>query len=221
MKLYSYYRSTAAYRVRIALNYKDIAYELIPINLITDAHLNANYRQQNPQARVPTLVDEGVTFGQSMAILEYLNEKYPEPPLLPQDLQERAWVRYFAQIIVSDVHPLNNSGVIRYLKSPLGLDGEQVTAWYHHWLKCGFDALEQLVMQRDRSGPFCAGDTLSMADVCLIPQMFNAARFNFSMQDYPKLRNIYAHCMTLPAFQQAQPEKQPDYDASRPNTVAP
>ncbi len=221
MKLYTYYRSTAAYRVRIVLNYKQIAHELMPINLITDEHLDQQYRQCNPQARVPYLEDNGFGFGQSMAMLEYLEEKYPEPALLPSQLQERAWIRYLSQIIVSDIHPLNNSGVLRYLKSPLQLNSDQVTTWYHHWLKCGFDALEAIITQRGHTGPFCAGAALSFADVCLIPQIFNADRFHFPMHSYPTLRRIYAHCMTLPYFQQAEPQQQPDYDEVRPNTVVP
>jgi maleylacetoacetate isomerase len=210
MKLYTYYRSTAAYRVRIALNYKQIAYESIPVNLLEGKQFNSDYAAVNPQMRVPTLVDGKLVLGQSMAILEYLEEKYPTVSLLPDGLTERAQVRFIAQLIASDIHPLNNTGVLKYLKETLHQDQKAVTAWYHHWLKTGFDALETLLSGENVKGNFCFGESVTLADVCLIPQISNAFRFEFSMDAYPRLMEIYHHCLTLPAFDKARPENQAD-----------
>jgi len=206
MKLYHYYQSSAAYRIRIALNYKQIPCELVTVDLSQRAQLTADYQQHNKQGKVPTLEDEGATFGQSVAILEYLEEKYPLPPLLPTDLQARAWVRYLTQIIVSDMHPLmNNSRVIPYLRSNFNLTDAQITQWFHTWLKQGFDALEANLNDKpDRI--FCYGDHPTFADACLIPQIYNAHRFNFSMENYPILMRIYTHCCALPYFAEAAPE---------------
>lgn len=208
MKLYTYYRSTAAYRVRIALNYKQIDCELFPINLLDEKQFDSDYEAVNPQMRVPTLIDEGSIIGQSMAILEYLEEKYPKPALLPEDIEQRAKVRFIAQLIACDIHPLNNVGVLKYLKQTLHQEQKAVNDWYHHWLKKGFDALETLLSSN--KGDFCFGESLTLADVCLIPQISNAFRFEFPMEPYPRLMEIYQHCLTLPCFEKARPENQVD-----------
>ena len=220
MKLYSYYRSTAAFRVRIALQYKGLDYEYIPVNLIQNKQLEKSYRDHNPQGRVPTLEDGDLKVGQSMAILEYLEEKYPQPALLPKDLKARAWIRYFSQIIVSDIHPLNNSGSINFLRDQLDQPQQQITAWYHHWLRQGFDALETLLRDNLHRGPYCCGASPTFADICLIPQVYNADRFEFSMENYPLIREINDYCLTQPFFAKATPENQPDY-VSRLNTATP
>jgi maleylacetoacetate isomerase len=208
MKLYTYYRSTAAYRVRIALNYKQVDYDSIPVNLLEGKQFNQDYEAVNPQMRVPTLVDGTFILGQSMAILEYLEEKYPKPALLPDDLAERAQVRFIAQLIASDIHPLNNVSVLNYLKQTLHHDQKTVNEWYFNWLEKGFNALETLLAAK--KGPFALGDTLTIADVCLIPQISNAFRFGFSMDAYPRLLDINEHCLTLPFFEKAKPENQAD-----------
>ncbi|OGV26012.1 MAG: maleylacetoacetate isomerase [Legionellales bacterium RIFCSPHIGHO2_12_FULL_37_14] len=211
MKLYSYYRSSAAYRVRIALNYKNLAYDIIPVNLLQKAHLKADYKQINNQGRVPTLLDDNIKIAQSAAILEYLEEIYPEPSLLPKDIPARAWVRYLAQIIISDIHPLNNASVLNYLKETLGQDQNAVTNWIHHWIKQGFDSLESLLATHPKCQNFCFGDTPTFADCALIPQIYNAYRFNFPVDNYKTLRRIYDHCLTLSYFAKARPENQPDF----------
>lgn len=211
LQLYSYYRSTAAYRVRIALNYKSIPYEIIPINLLLNENLNESYLLHNKQKRVPTLVDGDFEVGQSSAILEYLEEKYPQPALLPNDFKARAWVRYLAQIIISDMHPLNNISVLRFLKDPLKHEQSDITLWYHHWLKQGFDALESILVNHPDCKNFCYGSVPTLADLCLIPQIYNANRFEFSMDAYPTLQRINKHCLLLPYFEQARPENQVDY----------
>lgn len=212
MKLYTYYRSTAAYRVRIALNYKNIAYESIPVNLLESEQFGIEYSAINPQMRVPTLIDSDGNheffLGQSMAILEYLEEKFPEPALLPQNILQRAKMRSLCQLIACDIHPLNNVGVLQYLRKNFHQEKEGVDAWYFHWLTKGFDALE--ILLEDNTGPFCFGETLTMADICLIPQIYNAFRFEFPMNAYPKLLAIYQHCMPLKAFDKAKPENQSD-----------
>ncbi len=211
MQLYSYYRSTAAYRIRIALQYKKLNYECIPVNLLKGQHHDENYVIYNPQRRVPTLIDNGFVLGQSMAILEYLEEQYPTPTILPGDPQERAWVRSIAQIIACDIHPLNNLGVLKYLGDKLHHSKEEITSWYHHWLKQGFDPIENLLQQNSAREHYCLGNTPTFADICLVPQVYNAHRFEFSMNDYPIIREINDYCLTQPFFEQARPENQPDY----------
>lgn len=220
MKLYSYYRSTAAYRVRIALNYKGLDYEYIPVNLIQNQQLEQSYRNHNPQGRVPTLQDGNFELGQSMAILEYLEEKYPQPELLPKDIKARAWIRYFSQIIACDIHPLNNSGSVNFLRNQLDQSQEKITAWYHHWLREGFDALETLLKNNSHHGPYCWGSAPTFADLCLIPQVYNASRFEFSMENYPLIQEINAYCLQQAFFEKAIPENQPDY-VNRLNTATP
>lgn len=210
MQLYTYYRSTAAYRVRIALHYKGISYESIPVNLPHDEQMQQNYRQHNPEGRVPTLVDGAFELGQSAAILEYLEEKYPNPTILPLDIQKRAWVRYLAQIIISDIHPLNNIGVLKFLQGPLGQDQAHVMEWYHHWLKLGFDTIETMLTNNPDSDNFCCGTHVTMADICLIPQVYNAYRFEFPMTAYPSILRIHDHCLSLPYFAKSRPEVQVD-----------
>lgn len=211
MKLYSYFRSTAAYRVRIALQFKNLEHDIVPVNLLDGKQFEATYLDENPQARVPTLTDDGLTIGQSMAMLEYLEEKYPEPPLLPKDPEGRAWIRYVANIVACDIHPLNNSGVINYLKKDLSHDQNETTIWYHHWLRLGFDALENLLVNNPNTSRCCWGDDVTFADLCLIPQIYNAHRFNFPMDNYPLLNKINEYCLGLPYFEKARPENQADF----------
>lgn len=210
LTLYTYFRSSAAFRVRIALNFKGLAYHAVPIHLVRDGgeQKKPGYRAINPQGRVPSLViDDGrATLTQSLAIIEYLDEVHPEPPLLPTDPLRRAKVRAMAQIVACDVHPINNSGTLAYLKTAVGASQEKVDAWYAHFVRDGLAALEQAV----EPGPYCLGGRVTIADLCLVPQMFNAARFRVPVDDFPRLNAIMAACMTLPAFAAARPDAQPD-----------
>lgn len=211
MKLYTYYRSTAAYRVRIALHYKNLAYEAIPIDLTQGAQQQQDYKIHNPQGAVPTLIDGQFEFGQSMAMLEYLEEKYPNPSLLPQEVNARAWIRYFSQIIVCDIHPVNNLSILKFLREKFAHSEEEVMQWYHNWLRQGFDALEILLKQNTKRGQYCWGDTPTFADACLIPQVYNAYRFKFPMDNYPLILSINEHCLNQSFFDKARPENQPDF----------
>ncbi len=212
MKLYSYWRSSAAYRVRIALNLKGLDYEVVPVHLLKEGgeQYLAEYRSRNPQGLLPALVDGDICLGQSLAILDYLEERYPEPPLLPQTLAERSFARQFSLAVACDIHPLNNLRVLKYLKQTMQQEDEARNAWYHHWIKTGFSALEQLLNGRNRQGPYCLGRQVTIADACLVPQMYNARRFEVSMNDYPNLVEIEQACMELEAFRQAAPENQVD-----------
>jgi len=206
VKLYTYFRSSAAYRVRIALNLKGVAYDSVSINLLTGEQREEGYRAINPQGRVPSL-DIGVaTLIQSPAILEYLDECYPEPPLLPVGAVNRAKVRAIASLIGCDIHPLNNSGTIAYLKKRLGHDQATADEWYAHWVREGFDAIERLI----EPGPYAFGSRITLADVYLVPQVFNARRFNVSLDAYPKIAAVDAACAGHKAFQDAAPASQPD-----------
>ena len=208
MKLYTYFRSSAAYRTRIALNLKKISYEAIPIHLTRDGgqHKSAEYRAINPQMRVPALkLDSGDIIVQSLAIIEYLEETCPNPPLLPKGALERAQVRAVSQIVACDIHPLNNLVALNYLKK-LGHDQAAVDEWYASWVKTGFDAIEPLL----KPGPYAFGSEPGMADICLVPQIFNARRFKVSLDAYPKIAGVEAACAKLEAFDQARPENQPD-----------
>ena len=206
MKLYTYFRSSAAYRVRIALNLKGVAYDSVSINLLTGEQREEGYRAINPQGRVPSL-DIGVaTLIQSPAILEYLDECYPEPPLLPVGAVNRAKVRAVASLIGCDIHPLNNSGTIAYLKKRLGHDQATADEWYAHWVCEGFDVIERLI----EPGPYAFGSRITLADVYLVPQVFNARRFNVSLDAYPKIAAVDAACAGHKAFQEAAPASQPD-----------
>lgn len=208
MKLYDYYRSTACYRVRIALNLKHISYEAIPVHLINhggEQHQSA-YLELNPQGLVPALNDNEHILTQSLSIIEYLDELNPTPPLLPHSPLGRAHVRSLAMSIACDIHPLNNLRVLQQLKEQFQATENQVHAWYHHWLKEGFDAIEKTLQQLPRKNKICYGNDVSLADICLIPQVYNAQRFNFPMENYPLIREINEHCLTLPAFVQAAPK---------------
>lgn len=210
MKLYSYFRSSAAYRVRIALNLKQIAYEIQPVHLVKNEQQQANYVALNPSQLVPTLIDQDQALSQSLSILEYLEEQYPEKPLLPKDVIERAQVRAFAQVIACDIHPLDNLRVLKYLKNDLAVSDEQKNQWYQHWIIEGFKSLEKQLQHSN--GKFCFGTQATFADCCLIPQVYNAKRFKIELSAFPKIESIYQHCLTLPAFLHAAPEQQPDWE---------
>ena len=209
MKLYTYFRSSAAYRVRIALNLKNIAYDMAPVHLVRDGgeHRKPAYKAINPQMRLPSLaLGDGTVLVQSPAILEYLDEVYPDPPLLPKDPVERAKVRAVAAIVGCDIHPLNNSGTLAYIKSAFGQDQTAVDRWYVHWITTGFEAIEQLIAP----GPYALGDSVSLADVYLVPQLFNARRFKVPLEAFPKIAAADAACSDLKAFVDAAPPNQPD-----------
>jgi len=209
VKLYSYFRSSAAYRVRIALNLKGLAYETTPIHLVRDGGHNKRpeYRAVNPQMRVPALVaSSGEVLIQSLAIIEYLEETHPEPPLLPKDPLARARVRALAHIIACDIHPLNNTSPLRYLKNEMHQQQSAIDAWYHHWIVTGFEALEALA----RPAPYACGAQVTLADLCLVPQIYNARRLRVPLHNFPKIIGIEAACLALPAFDRARPENQPD-----------
>ncbi len=209
MKLYSYFRSSAAYRARIALNLKGVAYEMESIHLTRGGgqqHSPA-YRAINPQRRVPALkLDNGEVLIQSLAIIEYLDEVFPKPPLLPADPVARAHVRAVAQAIACDIHPLNNTGPLFYLKNELKHDQAAINAWYAHWVTVGFEAVEALL----RPGPYAFGGEVTLADICIVPQVANARRFNVPLDKFPKIVAVDAACLALPAFDKARPENQPD-----------
>ncbi|HXF90840.1 MAG TPA: maleylacetoacetate isomerase [Candidatus Nitrosotenuis sp.] len=209
MQLYSYFRSSTSFRVRIALNLKGLTYSIIPINLRHQDHLSPSYLAINPQGIVPTLIDQGRTLTQSLAILEYLEEHYPNPALLPSDPFNRAEVRSVAHLIGCDIHPLNNLKVLMFLESRYGLNDDQKSQWYHHWIHHRFHPLEQLLLRT--SGHFCFSNQISLADVCLIPQVYNAIRFQVDLTPYPTISSIYSHCLTLPSFIHALPEHQTDW----------
>jgi maleylacetoacetate isomerase len=209
VKLYSYFRSSAAYRVRIALNLKGLAYETVPIHLIKDGgrHKSPEYRAINPQMRVPSLVlPSGEVLVQSLAIINYLDEVHKEPPLLPADAPTRAHARAIAEIIACDIHPLDNLAPLNYLRDPLGHDQDAVRAWYHHWIIEGFDAIETMI----KPGPYAFGAAATIADICLVPQVANARRFKVPLDKYPSIVAVDAACQKLPAFDKARPENQPD-----------
>ena len=210
MKLYSYFRSSAAYRVRIALNLKKLSYETEPVHLVKNEQLLESYKAINPSQLVPTLIDGAYTFSQSISILEYLEEQYPTQPLLPKDIIERAKVRAFAQSIACDIHPINNLRVLKYLQNDLSLNDEQKKYWYQHWIVEGFKSLEAQL--EHSNGQFCFGTQPTFADCCLIPQVYNAKRFKVDLSPFPKIESIYQHCLTIPAFLHAVPEQQPDWE---------
>jgi maleylpyruvate isomerase len=213
MKLYSYFRSSAAFRVRIALNLKQLDYEIAAIHLRRNDQSKPDYRGINPQGLVPTLEDGARTLTQSMAIIEYLDEIHPEPPLLPRDPGDRARVRALADIVACDIHPINNLRVLRYLTHQLGHDEAAIGRWYNHWIAAGFEALEPLLAGDSRTGAFCHGDSPGLADVTLVPQVVNAERYQLDLSPYPTLTRIYETCMRIEAFTAAHPSNQPDYEA--------
>ena len=212
MKLYTYWRSSSAYRVRIALNLKDVEYESVPVHLVKDGgrQKSAEYLKLNPQGLVPVLVDGDIVLRQSLAIIEYLDEKYPQPPLLPESAKGRARVRGLAYLIADEIQPMNNLGVQKYLTHQAGLDQQQLDDWYRHWITAGFTALEQLLANGGQSGQFCHGDTPALADCCLVPQLYNARRYRCDLKAFPTLTRIEKNCSQVLAFQQAEPENQPD-----------
>jgi maleylacetoacetate isomerase len=212
MKLYTFFRSSASFRVHIALNLKGLKYEQAPIHLRRGGgeQLSAAYKAINPQALVPALEDGGKILTQSLAIIEYLEERYPQPPLLPRDPADKAVVRSMALIIACEVHPIQNLRVLQYVKREYNQSDEQVNRWAQHWIDLGLAALEQTIVAQARRGRFCFGDTPTLADICLVPQLGNARRYGCDLSPYPAIMEIEKNCMALPAFADAVPEKQPD-----------
>ena len=209
MKLYSFFRSSAAYRVRIALNVKGIAYETVSVHLAKDGGHNKRpeFRAVNPQMRVPVLVTaDGNVLIQSLAIIEYLEETQPEPPLLPRGPLARAKVRALAELIACDIHPLNNTSPLRYLKRDMSQEQSAIDAWYHHWVTEGFEALEALI----EPGPYACGSRVTLADVCVVPQVANARRLKVPLDRFPKIVGVEQAALALAAFDRARPENQPD-----------
>ena len=209
MKLYTYFRSSAAFRVRIALNLKGLKYEPVFVHLAKGEHRAAQFAAVNAQALLPTLeLDDGTRFTQSLAIIEYLDEKHPEPRLIPKDAISRARVRSLALLVACAIHPLNNLRVLQHLKKALGQSQEQIDTWYRYWVADGLAKLEAELA--GKAGKFCHGDAPTMADCCLVPQIFNAKRYNSDLAPYPTTLRLFENCMKLEAFDRAQPSKQPD-----------
>ncbi len=209
MKLYSYFRSSAAYRVRIALNLKELPYQMAFVHLTKDGgqQRKPEFVAINPQKRVPALeLSSGEVLTQSLAIIAYLDEVYPEPPFLPVDALERAKVRAIAQVVACDIHPLNNLIALQYLKRTLMHEQPEIDAWYHHWVIDGFTAIETML----NPGPYACGSHVSLADVCLVPQVYNARRLKVPLDNFPKIVAVEQACLKLPAFDKARPENQPD-----------
>ncbi len=210
MKLYTYFRSSASYRVRIALAYKGLAHDAAYVNLPKGEHQADAFRAVNAQALVPALEDGGRIMIQSLAIMEYLDETHPEPPLLPKVALDRAYVRAAAQITACEIHPLNNLRTLKYVKRSYKLDDEGVNSWYRHWIAEGFAMLEGYLVRERRAGRFSFGDIVTMADCCLVPQVFNAQRYECDLGPYPTIVRIFGECMKLDAFASTQPSRQPD-----------
>jgi maleylacetoacetate isomerase len=210
LKLYGYFRSSAAYRVRIALGLKGLPYDYLAVHLRKGEQNAEPYRDVNPAQLVPALVDDRGTFTQSLAIIEYLDERYREPPLLPSGNTERARVRAIALAIACDIHPLDNTRVLKYLVRTVGATEEMKDAWYRHWIDMGLKALETQLSRERATGEFCHGDAPTLADCCLVPQLANARRANISLDIYPTLTRIETRCEALPAFAAAAPHVQPD-----------
>jgi len=210
MKLYGYFRSSAAFRVRIALNLKKLDYENAFIHLRRNDQTKPEFLGVNPQGLVPALEIGEERLIQSLAIVEYLDETHPEPPLLPRDAAGRARVRALAAIVACDIHPLNNLRVLRYLHGPLGHDEKAIEHWYNHWITSGFDAFERLLADDKHTGKFCHGDTPGLADIALVPQVYNAHRYPLDLAVYPTIMRVYQNCKALDAFAAADPDRQPD-----------
>lgn len=213
MKLYSYWRSSASYRVRIGLNLKNVHHTISPVHLVRGGgeQWDTAYTSINPQHQVPALeLDDGTVLIQSIAILEYLDEAYPEKPLLPDDPVQRGQCRALGQLVACDIHPLNNLRVLSYLAGKLGADENAKTMWYHHWIRTGLTSMETLLEQAGRGGAFCMGDAPTLADICLVPQLYNARRFELDLTPFPRIRRIEAECLKLAAFAKAAPEAQED-----------
>lgn len=212
LQLYTHYRSVSAHRVRIALNYKGVSHKSVFTDVDNTATDRLTYLNLNPQGLIPALVvDESLVITQSAAIMEYLEERYPERPLLPKDTELRARIRSFAQIAVADTHPLNNLRVLRYLRDKMDVPWEKRREWFEHWLHTGFVAMESILGNNAEAGGYCfSDDKPTLADVCLVPQVYLAEKYDVDLSDYPSLRRIYRTCLTLAAFQAAAPETQPD-----------
>jgi maleylacetoacetate isomerase len=212
MKLYTYFRSSAAYRVRSALNLKGLAYDSVPVHLARSGgeQHQPEYRLINPAGLVPALEDGGEVLTQSLAILEYLEEAHPEPPLLPGDAMQRARIRALALAIACDIHPVNNLRVLQYLTREFGADEASKNAWYRYWVETGLTAVEAMLRTVPDHARFCFGDVPTLADVCLVPQVFNARRFQCDLSSMPRILRVAGHCETLDAFRLAAPENQPD-----------
>jgi maleylacetoacetate isomerase len=209
LTLYTYFRSSAAFRVRCALNHKGLPYSPEVVWLLTEEHRSDAYRAVNPQGLVPTLIDDGLRLNQSLAIIEYLDETQPGPKLLPEDAAGRARVRALSMLIACEIHPLNNPRILKYLKGTLGHDPATVDAWYRHWVAEGLEVFERELAD-PRTGRYCHGDTVTMADCCIVPQIFNARRFACPLDAYPRTLAVFDALMALPAFDAAQPSRQPD-----------
>jgi maleylpyruvate isomerase len=211
MKLYGFFRSSAAFRARIALNLKGLDYDQVSINLRREVQRGAEYLALNPMGTVPTLIDGDIVVNQSLAILEYLDETHPEPPLLPKSPADRARVRAIAMDVACEIHPVNNLRIRRYILGPLGHDDKALESWMNHWTLLGFDGIERMLSGDRRTGRFCHGDRPGLADICLVPAVFNARMWpSFDMARYGEIRRVFDNCMALEAFQRALPEKQPD-----------
>lgn len=214
-KLYSYFRSSASYRVRIALNLKGLDYDILPIHLVRGEQRHPDYLAVNPAGLVPVLADDGQVFTQSLAIIEYLDETCPVPPLLPGPPADRARIRALALAVACEIHPLNNLSVLAYLRDTLGIDEGARNAWYRHWVEQGLATVERLLADDPRTGAFCHGAAPTLADCCLVPQVFNALRFACRLDHLPTVKGIYDRCLTLDAFQRAAPGAQPDASEKR------
>ena len=212
MKLFGFFRSSAAFRVRIALNLKGLAYEDAFVHLRRGDQRTPDYLAVNPQGLVPALETDGHRLIQSMAIVEYLDETHPEPAFLPPDPGGRARVRALAAIVACDIHPINNLRVLRYLSRPLGHDQAAIETWYNHWIAAGFEAFERLLTGDGGTGEFCHGGRPGLADIALVPQVVNSERYRLDLSPYPTIARIYANCMKLEAFAAAHPNNQPDRD---------
>jgi maleylacetoacetate isomerase len=211
MRLYTYFRSSAAFRVRIALNLKRLAYEPVFVHLAKGEHRKPEYAKVNRQALVPTLeLDDGTRLNQSLAIIEYLDETYPNPAMLPREAKAKARVRSLSELVACEIHPLNNLRVLQHLKRALGQTEEQVNAWYRHWIADGLAKFEAELTSARHAGRFCHGDEPTLADCCLVPQIFNAKRYDCDLAPYPNTMRVFDACMKLDAFDRAQPAKQPD-----------
>lgn len=210
--LHNYFRSSASYRVRIALNLKGLDYRYVPVHLNRNGgeQFSSEFKALNPHGLVPVLAEPGVQLSQSLAILEYLEEKYPQAPLLPATPEERGYVRQLALAVACEIHPLNNLRVLKYLSGTLGISDDAKNGWIQHWLRLGLQGLETELAHSARRGAFCFGDTPTIADCCLVPQLFNAQRFNIDLAAYPTLAAIDRACQALPAFAAAHPARQPD-----------
>lgn len=213
LKLYTYHQSVAAHRVRIALNFKGAPFQSIFIDMEHSEHQGEDYRRLNPEGLVPALVaNDDLIITQSSAILEYIEERYPERPLLPAgDLELRSRIRSFSQVLIADMQPMNVMRVYKYMQDVMGVDYDKRRGWYEHWMNEGFKAIESLLVNKDDTGAYCFGDRPTLADVCLVPQVWNASKYGIDLSPYPMIRQIYRMCQTLSAFQAAAPETQGDH----------